>query len=144
MKRSTAGVLLVALAVAALALTRWPRLGQVETSRTPEYPDLKDLEYGGSEDAIVKAVRDSVDALGWRFVGGGQGPGGSQVQAVAEPLPGPLAFEVTVRVQPVPGNRRRSRVHVLSRTSNGWWDFGHNARLLRKLQEELDRRLASR
>lgn len=142
MKRSTAAVLIVVLAGAAVALTRWPRLSQVETERTPEYPDLKDREYPGSEDAVSKAVRDSVDALGWRFVGGGQGPGGSQVQAVVEPLAGHPAFEVTIRVQSMRG--RRARVHVLSRTANGWWDFGHNARLIRKLQAELDWRLASR
>lgn len=44
MKRSTAAVLIVVLAGAAVALTRWPRLSQVETERTPEYPDLKDRE----------------------------------------------------------------------------------------------------
>jgi hypothetical protein len=140
MTRGTAAIFLAAaLAAAAVAVTRWPRLSQVETGRTPEYAELKDREYPASEEAVAKAVRESMEGLGWRVVGGGRGPGGSQVQAVAAPLPG-LEFEVTARVQ----GGRRARVHVLSRSARGFWDFGENARLITRLHSELDRRLASR
>ena len=36
-------VLLVAVvAIAGVAATRWPRINEVETGRTPEYPELRD------------------------------------------------------------------------------------------------------
>ena len=84
MGRALRVVLLVAvIAGAAWAVLRWPRLDTVETGRTPEYAALQPREYAASEAQVASAVRATMDALGWTFVGAGRGPGGSEVQATA-------------------------------------------------------------
>lgn len=130
-------VLLVAGAV--VAVTAWPRINDVETGRTPEYPDLKVREYAGSEEEVSKAVKDAVARLPrWDFVGAGKGPGGSEVQALHSTPVFRFKDDVTVRIR---REGSKTRVSVRSRSRVGKWDFGQNARNVRELLAELDRAL---
>lgn len=136
------GVVLLAVAVVAVAVaaTRWPRINDVETGRTPEYPDLTVREYAAGEAAVAKAARETIDALpGWSFVGAGRGPGGSQIQARATATPMRLGSEVTVAIRREGG---KTRVRVRSKSSFLPWDFGLNAAHVSEFQAALDRRLA--
>lgn len=132
-------LLLAIVAGAAISLTAWPRINEVETGRTPEYPDLRVREYGASETRVVQAVRDAIGRLpGWTLVGSGKGPGGSAVTAMrTDPW---LRFkdEVSVKVQ---RSQAKSRVSVRSRSRTMKWDFGQNARNVRELLAKLDREL---
>jgi hypothetical protein len=132
-------VVLLALFVAAVVLvTRWPRINSVETGRTPEYPALTVRDYGASEEKVGKAVRGAIGALArWSVVGGGRGPGGSEIQAEAGTLVG-YKSDVFVRVR---RTGSRTTVSVLSRSRVGPWDFGQNARNIDALLKELDRQM---
>src|SRR5687767_11040743 len=121
-----------------LAVTHWPRLDRVETGRTPEYPDLRVRDYGASETRVDKAARGAIAALPrWTVIGGGKGPGGSEILAEAGTLVG-LKHDVVVRIRREGG---RTTVSVLSRSRNLSWDFGQNARNIRAFLTELDRQL---
>ncbi len=133
-------LLLALLAVAAWAVLRWPHLDTVETGRTPEYPELQPRDYPASEAQVSRAVRAAIDSLGWQFVGGGRGPGGSEVQARARGLL-PVQNEVSIRIQRVSG---RTRVIVRAHSPRLPWDLGENARLIEKFQAALDAQMTAR
>jgi uncharacterized protein (DUF1499 family) len=130
-------VLLVAGGVA--AALAWPRLNDVETGHTPEYPDLKVRDYAASPDAVSRAVQGAVGHLPrWSIVGSGSGPAGSEVRAIHRTHLG-FKDDVTVRIRREGG---RTRVSVRSKSRIGYWDFGQNARNIRELVAELDRTLS--
>ena len=141
MRQRTLNVLVVALvAGAAVAATRWPRLNEVETGRTPEYPDLREREYAASEAAVGRAAKAAVAALpGWSFVGAGQGPGGTSIQAVAT-NPDPLKTDMTITIRRQAG---KTMVRVRARSNFGPWDFGQGARHIDSFLAELDREMAA-
>jgi hypothetical protein len=134
-------VFAVLVGAAAWAVLRWPHLDTVETGRTPEYPDLVPRDYMASEAEVNRAVKAALDHLGWRFIGSGRGPGGSEVQASTRGRVLPTQHDVTIRIQRL-GARTRVSVAAHSRTFR--WDFGENARLidafLPALDEEIGRR----
>jgi uncharacterized protein (DUF1499 family) len=135
----------LALAVLALGLLfaymHWPRLNDVETGRTPEYPELQVREYQAGEERVTKAAKGAVAALpGWELVGAGRGPGGSEIQAVARTRVFRFKDDVTIRIRTA---GRTSRVSVRSRSRVGRFDFGQNARNIRAFLAELDRQMFS-
>jgi Protein of unknown function (DUF1499) len=133
MRRFLLGVVVAGAAALALA---WPRINDVETGHTPEYPDLQVRTYPGDVAKVAKAAQRAVEHLPrWTFVGAGQGPGGAEVRAVHKNL-FPVTDEVTVRVRP---GGKGSAVSVRSRSTAFRWDFGQNARNIRELLAELDR-----
>jgi hypothetical protein len=133
-------LVVVVLAAAAWAVLRWPHLDTVETGRTPEYPELQPREYAASEAQVARAVRAALDKLGWPLVGGGRGPGGSEVQARARGTL-PLENDVSIRTQRVGG---RTRVSVRSHSPSLPWDLGENARLVEKFLAALDAEMSAR
>ena len=139
MLRTVLKVLLLAAVLAgAWAYTRWPRINQVETGATPEYPEIKVRDYMASEDKVAKAARATVERLPmWRLVAQGKGPGGSEIQA-ATGTRWLMKGEVTIRVRREGG---RTRVHVKSRSHPGPADFGQNARNIQLFLRELDQEL---
>lgn len=131
--------LLAAAAVAAIAalLLAWPLVGEVETGKTPEYPDLKIKEYSASPDRVSKAMeRVLTGRPGWEVVGSAHGPVAHTFQAVhSTPVPG-FGEEVSVRI----GRQgEKTRVTVRSASRIGPPDFGQNARNVRDLLAALDR-----
>ena len=130
-------VLLIAGGVA--AALAWPRINDVETGRTPEYPDLKERDYQASPEAVSRAVQSAVTHLPrWSLVGSGSGRAGSEVRAVHRTYLG-FKDDVTVRIHREGG---RTKVSVRSKSRIGSWDFGQNARNVRELVAELDRTLS--
>jgi len=132
-------LLLAAVAGGAWAATAWPRLNDVETGQTPEYPDLQPRDYRASQAQVVGHVREIIATLpGWVVLGSGSGPAGAELHAVrSTPL---LRFkdDVYVHVQRKDG---RTHVSVRSKSRLGAWDFGQNARNIRELLGALDERL---
>jgi uncharacterized protein (DUF1499 family) len=131
---------LAAIGAGIWLVTAWPRINEVETGRTPEYPDLRPRDYGASVDAVVRAIKDTTARLPrWEIAGSGKGAAGSEVQAVKTlPLVPVLKYDVSIKVRREGG---RSRVTVRSRSRTGPWDFGQNARNVRELFEALDRQV---
>ncbi|HET8648339.1 MAG TPA: DUF1499 domain-containing protein [Vicinamibacteria bacterium] len=137
-----AGRLLLLLAVggaAAFAFTRYPVLNDVETGKTPEYPDLQPRAYAQGEAAVAKAARAALDKLPrFAFVGAGSGRGGSELQALATAPVVPVKSDVTVRIK---RERGATRVSVRSRSRSGPFDLGQNARNVREFLAALDQQL---
>lgn len=140
MRRSTLALLLVVAAVAAALCLAWPRIHEVETGRTPEYPDLRPRTYAAGVDKVAAAVKAAITALPrWRVVGAATGARGADVQAEhAIPIVG-LKEDVTVRLRRQGGH---TEVGVLSRSAWFRWDFGQNARNVRQLLAALDDEMA--
>lgn len=131
-------VVVALVAGAVVAATRWPRLNQVETGRTPEYSQLQERELAASEAAVGRAARAAVEALpGWTLVGGGAGRGGTAIQAVAA-NPVRLKTEITISIR---RQGAKTRVRVLARSRFGPWDFGQGARHIEAFLAELERGL---
>jgi len=140
MRRTVVKVLLLAIVLAgAWAYTRWPVINDVETGKTPEYPDLKVRDYMTSEEKVAKAARATVERLPrWSFVAQGKGPGGTEIQAVAATRVWRFKDDVTIRVRREGG---RTRVSVRSKSRVGKADFGQNARNIQLFLHELDQEL---
>jgi uncharacterized protein (DUF1499 family) len=132
--------LFLAFVGAALAsIVAWPRLNEVETGRTPEYPDLQAREYGASLSKVFSAAKGAVINLPrWTLVGAGRGPASSEIKATARASILPLKYAVTVRLSRRGG---RTIVSVRSRSEFGPWDFGQNARNIRQFLQALDEEL---
>jgi hypothetical protein len=123
---------LVALvAAAAFLFLRWPRINEVQTGKTTEYPDLVPLDARGSVPTVAKIVKGTLAHLpGWRLVGEGTGPAGASIQALHRTPPFGFEEDVTIQVRPEGG---RTRVSVRSKSRSLDWDFGQNARNIREL-----------
>ncbi len=133
-------VVVALIAGVIVAVTRWPRLNQVETGRTPEYPQLRDREYAASEAVVGRAAKAAVEALpGWTLVGAGAGRGGTAVQALAT-RPAFLKTEMTISIR---RQGARTTVHTLARSTFGPWDFGQGARHIDAFHAALDGQLAA-
>jgi uncharacterized protein (DUF1499 family) len=115
--------------------TAWPRINEVESGKTPEYPDLRVHDYGAGVDSVVKAVKAVASRIpGWEIVGVGKGSAGAEIQAVHTVLLR-LNYDVTIRVR---REGSRTRVSARSKSRIGPWDFGQNARNLREILDALD------
>jgi uncharacterized protein (DUF1499 family) len=137
MKHLLKQLLVVAVVLGALwAVTAWPRINDVESGKTPEYPDLRVHDYGASVDTVVKGVKTVAARVSrWEIVGVGKGPAGAEIQAVHTTAVFPFKDDVTIRV-----HREGSRTKVSARSKSriGAWDFGQNARNIREILEALD------
>jgi uncharacterized protein (DUF1499 family) len=142
MRAPTKAALVVLAVGAAIALTRWPRINDVETGKTPEYGDLRVQRFTAGEERVARAAKDAITMLpGWELVGSGSGRGGSELQAVARTRVLRFKDDVTVHI------RRRAdatEVSVRSRSRVGKADFGQNARNIRAFQAELERQMLVR
>jgi hypothetical protein len=123
------------------AIAAWPRINDVETGKTPEYPDLKVRVYSQGPEKVAKAAEDAVKSLPrWTLMGQGKGPGGYSLQAVHEtPVVG-LKDEVTVEIRR-DGSWTKVKVRSRSRSKAMKWDFGQNARNIRELLGAVDRQV---
>jgi len=121
------------------ACLAWPRINDVETGRTPEYPDLQPRSYAAGEDRVATAAKAVIGRLPrWTLVGAISGTRGTDLQAEHVMPLLPLKDDVTVRLRRQAGH---TQVSVRSRSRAGPWDFGQNARNIRELLEELDREM---
>lgn len=131
-------LLALVLGAGVFLATRWPLVNEVETGRTPGYPELKAREYRAGEEQVAKAVKAAVERLPrWRFVGAGSGVGGHALQAVYKTQLG-LEHDVTVRVK---REGALTRVGVKSKSRTGPIDLGHNARIIQELLAAIDQEL---
>jgi uncharacterized protein (DUF1499 family) len=134
--------LLVAAVVVGLVVvfTTWPLINDVETGKSPEYPDLRVKEYAASPDRVARALDRALAGLpGWEVVGSGHGQASHSLRAVHTTPIVRLQEEVSVRIW---REAEKTRVTVRSRSRIGLPDFGQNARNVRELQAALERELS--
>src|SRR5262245_9072996 len=131
---------IVVAGAAVAAFTTWPLLHDVETGKTPEYPELRVREFREGPERVAKALDKALaDLPGWRVVGFGHGQASYSVQALHTTPVVSLEQEVSVRIWRE-GEKTRMTVRSKSRTELP--DFGQNARNIRDLLAALDRELS--
>ncbi len=132
-------LLVVALGGAGVTFTTWPRINDVETGRTPEYPALQPRHYAASVDRTLRAAREAIGSLPrWELVGSGAGQAGAELRAVRTTRLWRFKDDVTVRVRREGGG---TLVSVRSKSRAGRSDFGQNARNIQEFLAALDARL---
>ncbi|MBW3625579.1 MAG: DUF1499 domain-containing protein [Armatimonadetes bacterium] len=142
MKRPSMKWLLGAGAAVGLTalLTRWPNVNDVQTGRTPEYPDLQPQRYPDDPDRVFLAAQEVGHAMpGWKL--GDIDPASQTFRAEAAVAFTPFVDDVWVEVQP---EGEGSVVHARSKSRAGKGDFGVNARRIRAFFAALDDSLRSK
>lgn len=133
-------IAVAAVAAGVWAVTAWPHINDVETGKTPEYPDLKPRDYNASADTVAHAAKAAIARLpAWTVVGAGHGAAGAEIQAVHTTRVLRFKDDVTIRLTRTSG---RTHVSIRSKSRVGSWDFGQNARNIRELLGALDRELS--
>lgn len=132
-------IILLAMSPIFLGLV-WPKINDIRTGETPEYPDLQVQQFAGRQKGeVFDAVLDVAQEMEWevREANADQG----LVEAVATVPIFRFRDDVTVTVSKTDGT---VGVHVRSRSRVGKSDLGENARRIRKFQGRLAARLAGR
>jgi len=140
MKRLLMRVLIVGLVGGAAFLAlRWPRINDVETGHSADYPDLAPHTYVAGAPRVFAAAKEAANALpGWRLGGSGSGPGGWTVQGLHRMPLLPVQEEIMVHIR---RDKGQTVVSVRSRSEWAKWDFGQNARNIRAFYRALDEAL---
>jgi uncharacterized protein DUF1499 len=117
----------------------WPRVNEVKTGATPEYPDIQAQRFNRPFDKVFDAATDTAQAMGWEMRETDRNQG--IIEAIA--LPPLLKFfkfkdEVTVTIT---REGDSTIVNVRSKSHLGKGDMGINARRIRAFQAELAKRL---
>ena len=117
----------------------WPRVNDVKTGATPEYPDIQPQRFNQSFDKVFEAATNASQAMGWEMRETDRGQG--IIEAIA--TTSLLKFlkskdDVTVTVT---REGDATIVNVRSKSHLGKGDLGTNARRIRAFQAELAKRL---
>jgi len=129
---------LAVLGVFLVSLTAcWPVINDVETGKTPEYPDLLPRTYAAKPDLVFDAALHAIHRLPrWSLVA--HRPDSSEIRAEAASRLFRFVDDVTILVREEGG---KTVVSVRSASRVGKGDFGQNARNIRAFFEELDTQL---
>jgi hypothetical protein len=142
MRRSPTPILLLILVAVAIGLVfAFPRINNVETGKTPQYPDLKLRSYDVAPQKVYALLREIAETSpGWKLSGHGFGPGSWSVQAVRILNVPPSKYDVHVKI-----TRQGAQALVSVRSTSQWgkWDFGQNARNIREILRLLDEKLGA-
>src|SRR5215475_1170696 len=117
----------------------WPRVNEVKTGATPEYPDIRPQRFNQSFDKVFEAATNAAQAMGWEMRETDRGQG--IIEAIAtSPLLKFFKFKDDVTVT-VTREGDATVVNVRSKSHTGKGDLGTNARRIRAFQAELAKRL---
>ena len=127
-------VLLSGLLISSLI---WPRINDVKTGESPEYPDLQPQHLTVAPYKAFDAALATVREFGWEVVREDRQAG--EIDAVE--VTRILRFKDDVTITVKPGVGENCTVYVHSRSRVGKSDFGTNARRILRFQAELAKRL---
>ncbi|HKQ89425.1 MAG TPA: DUF1499 domain-containing protein [Blastocatellia bacterium] len=117
----------------------WPRVNDVKTGATPEYPDIQPQRFNQPFDKVFEAATNVAQAMGWEMRETDRGQG--IIEAIATtPILKYLKFKDDVTVT-VTSEGDATIVNVRSKSHVGKGDLGTNARRIRAFQAELAKRL---
>ena len=115
----------------------WPRINDVKTGDTPEYPELQPQRLSVATvrafDASLATARD----LGWEIIHESREAG--EIEAVDTTKIMRFKDDITITIKPGTGESCSVYVHSRSRVGKG--DLGANARRILLFQSELAKRL---
>ncbi|HZS06351.1 MAG TPA: DUF1499 domain-containing protein [Blastocatellia bacterium] len=116
--------------------TIWPRINDVETGETPQYPDLQPQYFKEPPYRVYDAALAVARDLGWQQIEEDRGNG--EINAVDITLIFRFRDDIKITIKPEGAG---TVVNVRSRSRVGKGDFGTNARRIRRFQAELAKRL---
>lgn len=114
----------------------WPRINDVSTGTTPQYPDLQPQKFNQPLEKVFTSALETSKAMGWDIIEADQNLG--TIEAVATTRLLRFKDDVTVTMT------REGDVTVVNLRSHsrvGKGDLGTNARRIRTFQAELAKRL---
>jgi uncharacterized protein (DUF1499 family) len=114
----------------------WPRINDVKTGATPEYPDIQPQRFNQPFDKVFEASTNAAQALGWEIRETDRGQG--IIEAIATTPVLKFKDDVTVTLT---REGDSTIVNVRSKSRVGKGDLGVNARRIRAFQADLAKRL---
>jgi uncharacterized protein (DUF1499 family) len=114
----------------------WPRINDVSTGATPQYPDLQPQKFTHPFEKVFDGALETSKAVGWDVIETDRDRG--IIEAVATTRLFRFKDDVTVTIRSEGGV---TVVNVHSRSRIGKGDLGTNARRIRSFQAELAKRL---
>ncbi|MDX2032490.1 MAG: DUF1499 domain-containing protein [Blastocatellia bacterium] len=129
-------VVLLASVPFALGLI-WPRINDVRTGATPQYPDILPQRFPASvgQERVFDASLEVVRGMGMEVREADKGAG--VIEAIATTRLLKFKDDVTITISQ---EAERIVVHVRSKSRIGKGDLGANARRIREFQAELAKR----
>lgn len=116
-----------------------PRINDVETGRTPQYPDVQPLHVGLPPERVFSVVSE-VAGRQKRWTVVKVDPQARVLTAEARTALWRFCDDVTIRVEPEAGG---SVVQMRSKSRVGIGDFGANAKRIREFLRAVDRTMKS-
>ncbi len=117
----------------------WPRVNDVKTGGTPEYPDIQPQRFDRPFDKVFEAATGAAQAMGWEMRETNREQG--IIEAIATtPILRLFRFKDDVTVT-LTREGAATVVNVRSTSHLGKGDLGTNARRIRAFQAELAKRL---
>jgi len=118
----------------------WPRINDVQTGATREYPDIQPQRFNQPFDKVFDAALAGAQAMGWEIRESDRGQGREQgiIEAIATTRLFKFKDDVTVTIT---REGEATVVNVRSKSRVGKGDLGTNARRIRAFQAELAKRL---
>jgi uncharacterized protein (DUF1499 family) len=114
----------------------WPRINDVSTGATPQYPDIQPQKFNQSPEKVFDAAVETSKAMGWDLIETDRNQG--TVEAVATTRLFRFKDDVTITIT---REGDLTIVNVRSHSRVGKGDLGTNARRIRSFQTELAKRL---
>jgi uncharacterized protein (DUF1499 family) len=114
----------------------WPRIIDVKTGETPEYPDIQPQRFNRPFDQVFEAATNAAQTMGWEIRETDRALGIFEAIATTSILK--FKDDVTVTVT---REGDATIVNVRSKSRVGKGDLGTNARRIRAFQAELAKRL---
>ena len=115
----------------------WPRINDVKTGETLEYPELQPQHFSVAAYRAFDAASATARELGWEILREDRQTG--EIDAVETTRILHFKDEITITVNP--GVGENCSVYVQSHSRVGKGDFGTNARRIKRFQAELAKRL---
>lgn len=114
----------------------WPRINDVTTGATPQYPDIQPQKFNQPVEKVFEAAVEASKAMGWELREADRA--NFEIQAVATTRLFKFKDDISVNLKSEAG---ATTVNVRSRSRIGKGDLGANARRIRAFQAELAKRL---
>ena len=116
---------------------RWMTVNDVTTGQTPVYPEIVPHRYAAGPDKVYAAARKAISMMArWKIVR--ENPAARRIEAEIRTAVFGFTDDVTIWIEP---DGAGSRVMIRSHSRIGRGDLGENARTIRALQREMDKRL---
>jgi uncharacterized protein (DUF1499 family) len=114
----------------------WPRINDVSTGATPQYPDIQPQKFNQPPEKVLEAAVETSKTMGWDIIEIDRNRG--VIEAVATTRIFRFKDDVTVGVERA---GEATIVNIRSHSRVGKGDLGANARRIRAFQAELAKRL---